>query len=125
MAEAYPNPDYANFSLFQQLHISYLQNVRFHFDFAYKLYIAEKKIPDNFKYYETELQPMILIPLFNATERMKALKEFFDKHIGEYPDDIISAETFPKFNFPSCWIKEKKEELVFAGKKIQLTYKYV
>lgn len=127
MAESYDRADYPTvvISHFQYLHAKYLQNVKQHFKFNYDLYLAEKEIQPNFKFYEYEEQPMILIPLFNAVERIKALEHFFDELQMDFPCHIIFASDFPKFNFPNAWIKEKTEKLIYKGKAIQIKYKYI
>lgn len=127
MAEPYDRAVYdpCVTSHFQYLHISYLENVMRHFKFNYDLYLAEKEIHPNLKFYEYEDQPMYLVPLFNAAERLKALEPFFVELHIDFPGDIVFGPDFPKFNFPDCWIKEKTEEVIRHGKAVQFNYKYV
>lgn len=125
MAEPYAESFYDKISHFQYLHNSYLFNVKQHLKFNWDLYLTKKEIPPTLKFYELEDQPMITVPLFNAAERIKALKPFFDTLHEEFPHDIVFGPEFPKFDFPACWIKEKTEEFVYNGKAIQINYKYI
>lgn len=114
-----------NFSHIQFLHWPYLDNVVQHYNFNLKLYLVEERIPPNFKFYETERQPMILVPLFNATERLKALEEYFNDMRMEYPYHSLSHD-LPVFDFPESWIKEKTEVLRYEkGRLVEIKYNYV
>lgn len=126
MAEAWDYQGKIHNSNFQYLHGGYLSNVLGHFRYCYKLYIDEKQVHPNLKFYETEDQPMYVIPLFNATERLKALEKYFDEFkFTDFPRHIIFDEEFPKFSFPQSWIKQKTEVLETGKETIQLTYNYV